>query len=736
LIRYIRIGYVVSSLTLVLIGIGTYRSTVGYQEVADRRQHSRVVITTLETILQVTLDAESSARGYALTGSEPFLEPYRASVGSANQKMDSLRTPLRDDGVQRARLDRLKALIDQRFAASQKTIEIRRDEGLAAAGRQVGTGEDKQITDGIRGIVAEMEGEERLGLLQADSNAASRAHATKLIVILGSGVIFLILGWGRRAIHQQAKRRGTAEEDLREERAHLARVLQQRLSLAQRAGRVGMFDWDLSTGRIAWTKELEAIFGFPEGGLEGHYDGWAKRVHPEDLPRLVALFTEWLSSPRSETSWEYRIFLPNGQPRWIDARAHVVRSPDGRALRVIGTNLDVTERKRAEEEISRLASIVESSDDAIISKTPEGIITSWNAGAERIYGYTKEEALGQSVAMLVPPEGQDELLQILDRIRRGERVQHFEATRQRKDGRRVVLSLTVSGIVDASGRTVAASMIARDVTEQKAAEMEIGRLNETLSKKAVGLGEDLESFSYCVSHDLRAPLRYMEGFLDLLENHIGGSLDGKGRHYLDTALNSARQMGVLIDDLLRFSRTGRVDMSETKVSLTDLVKQAQQELATDLKGRKVVWKVEALPAVAGDATLLRQVLVNLLGNAIKYTHTREEAAIEIGCREEGDELVFFVRDNGVGFDMRYSHKLFGVFQRLHTVDQFEGTGVGLAIVRRVIARHGGRTWAEGVVDQGATFYFSLPRTGAEKSVQGSHAEPVTDREEHLYHGVA
>jgi len=384
----------------------------------------------------------------------------------------------------------------------------------------------------------------------------------------------------------------------------------------------------------------------------------------------------------------------------------------------------------------RLASIVESSEDAIVGETLEGIITSWNAGAERIFGYTKDEAIGHSVTILAPPEGHDEVSQILDRIRRGERVRHFEATRRRKDGQRMVLSETISPIQDAAGRIAAVSMIARDITERQASEMEIRQFNEALQQKAHTLGEDIEGFSYSVSHDLRAPLRYMDGFLELLKNHIGGGLDEKGRHYLDTAIESAREMGVLIDDLLRFSRTGRGDMRVTKVNLANLVKQVQQELATDFRGRKVVWTVEPLPEVAGDPALLRQVLVNLLGNAIKYTQPRAEAAIAIGCREEGGEWVFFVRDNGVGFDMRYGHKLFGVFQRLHG-DEFEGTGIGLAIVRRVIARHGGRTWAEGVVDQGATFYFSLPGAGAaEASDTGSSGVSQTEIERSSHRGSA
>ena len=723
MIRNIRIGYVVSSLMLVLIGVATYRSTVGFQEVLARRQHSRLVVIPLENILRVALDAETSARGYALTGSEAFLELYRSALGTANRQMDDLRTPLRAYPSQRTRLDRLRSLIDQWLAASQQLIEIRRAKGLAAAAQQVGTSDDNHVTGAIRELVAEIEGEERLLLSEAEGTATSRATATKVIVVLASGITLLILGLGRRAISRAERRNRIAEEALGVERARLTTLLQEKLSLAQRAGRVGVFDWDLATGRTVWTRELEEIFGLGEG--EGNADGWTKQVHPEDLPRMEALLAEWLSSARNEASWECRIFLPGGQLRWIDARARMVRDPDGKPLRVMGTNLDVTERKRAmEAEVIRLADMVESSNDAIICKTPEGIITSWNRAAERIYGFTKEEALGHSVEMLIPPDRHNELQRILDHIRQGEHVKNFETTRLRKDGQCVVLSLTISPIRDGRGVNVGASTIARDITESKAAEAEIQRLNDDLRKNASNLAasnQELEAFSYTVSHDLRAPLRYLGGFLDLLKNHLGDSLDEKGRHYLDVLTDSAAQMGTLMDDLLQFARMGRVEISETKVGLADMVKGVQRELAAHLTQRKIVWAVEPLPEVAGDLAMLRQVLVNLLGNAIKYTCTRAEAAIEIGCREEGGEWVVFVRDNGVGFDMRYAHKLFGVFQRLHSSNEFEGTGIGLAIVHRVIARHGGRTWAEGVVGQGATFYFSLPRTAAEERVTRARA---------------
>ena len=221
--------------------------------------------------------------------------------------------------------------------------------------------------------------------------------------------------------------------------------------------------------------------------------------------------------------------------------------------------------------------------------------------------------------------------------------------------------------------------------------------------------KELEAFSYSISHDLRAPLRHIMGFVELLTKQLGGNQDEKSRHYLDVISDSAGKMGSLIDDLLAFSRTGRVEMSRQTIDSNRLLNEVIRDFSIEAQGRRVEWQIQGLPAVSGDPTLLRQVWANLISNALKFTRVRERAIIQIGSRDEDGRFVFFVKDNGAGFDMRYKDKLFGLFQRLHTADEFEGTGVGLANVRRIIHRHGGGVWADGVPGKGATFYFSLPK---------------------------
>src|ERR1700686_2124350 len=252
-----------------------------------------------------------------------------------------------------------------------------------------------------------------------------------------------------------------------------------------------------------------------------------------------------------------------------------------------------------------------------------------------------------------------------------------------------------------------------EVEQRRQREDEIRKLNRELGRRAVELeasNKELESFAYSVSHDLRAPLRHMVGYSELLQRQAASLLDEKSQRFIKTILDSAKRMGSLIDDLLGFSRIGRAETRKAEVDLEQLVKEVVAEIRQDTKDRDIAWKIGPLPVCYGDRSMLRLVVVNLVSNAVKFTRMRGPAEIEIGCVDRNEkEVEVFVRDNGAGFDMQYVNKLFGVFQRLHLPEQFEGTGIGLATVQRIIHRHGGQVRGEGTVDQGAAFYFSLPK---------------------------
>lgn len=276
--------------------------------------------------------------------------------------------------------------------------------------------------------------------------------------------------------------------------------------------------------------------------------------------------------------------------------------------------------------------------------------------------------------------------------------------------RRVIVNARAIDLPD--GRDSAALVTVNDITARKRSEERVVELNRQLSGKidqVTEVNRELEAFSYSVSHDLRAPLRHIAGFADKLSAQLGDAADPKLTHYCTVITDSARRMSTLIEDLLAYSRLGRHALRLQPVDLQSLLEEVRSTLVAAAEERRIEWTVAPLPVVVGDASMLRLAWQNLLDNAIKYTAGRDPARIEIGFRDEGDEREFWIRDNGVGFDMKYVDKLFGVFQRLHKASEFQGTGIGLASVRRIVARHGGRTWAEAEPGQGATIHFSLPR---------------------------
>ena len=370
---------------------------------------------------------------------------------------------------------------------------------------------------------------------------------------------------------------------------------------------------------------------------------------------------------------------------------------------------DLKQRARVEAELDRFFTL---SLDFLCIASADGYFKRVSPAITDILGWSREEFLARPFLDFVHPDDRAATMrEVENQIVSGRKVLNFENRYRHKDDSWRVLSWR--SIPQPGGLMYAT---ARDVTEQKRSEEKIITLNADLQNHARQLetaNKELEAFSYSVSHDLRAPLRHIDGFVKLLEKQAGEKVGDQGRRYLNIIAAAAKRMSDLIDDLLIFSRMGRAELRRTKVAPESLVNEVVDTLQNEIRDRRIVWKLGALPEVEADPAMLRQVWANLIANAVKYTRPRDPAEIEIGCNDDNGEFVFHVRDNGVGFDMQYAHKLFGVFQRLHHAEDFEGTGIGLANVQRIVQRHGGRVWARGKIDDGATFFFSLPKTQTE-----------------------
>ncbi|MBA4393159.1 MAG: hypothetical protein C0407_06375, partial [Desulfobacca sp.] len=413
--------------------------------------------------------------------------------------------------------------------------------------------------------------------------------------------------------------------------------------------------------------------------------------------------------------FERAIQNAQGQELICEVRLVVLPSAEHKLIR--NSFIDITQRKRAEEEILVLSlrnkTLLEAVPEIIMEVDNDKVYIWANQAGYDFFG---QDVIGHEATYYF--EGDQTTYTTVQPLFNGlENTIYVESWQRRKDGQKRLLAWWCRTLKDTSGKVTGALSTARDITDYKKAEEEIRRLNAELEQRVrdrtaqlEAANQELEGFSYSVSHDLRAPLRHLTGFVNLLNQRIAEGLDEKNRHYLQVISDSAQKMGQLVDDILSFSRMGRAEMLQTLISMDTLVQEARDLVQPDLKGRDITWRIQDLPEITGDPAMLKMVLTNLLSNAVKFTSRKPQTVIDIGHRgDQADEDIFFVKDNGCGFDMKYTNKLFGLFHRLHREEEFPGTGLGLANIRRIIARHGGRTWAEGVVGEGATFYFTLPK---------------------------
>jgi hypothetical protein len=458
--------------------------------------------------------------------------------------------------------------------------------------------------------------------------------------------------------------------------------------------------WMGEDGTILWANKAELrLLGYSRSEYVGHNiaEFHVDKAAIHDLLRR-------LKNDEPIDGWRARLRSKDGSIRHVSINTSVYRV-SGRFIHTRCVTLDLSEQKSGAEAHQRLAAIVESSDDAIISKDLNGVIQSWNGGAQRIFGYTAEEIIGQHIMTLAAPGRADEIPDILGRLARGERVDHYETQRKTKDGRILNLSLTVSPIRDETGTIIGASKVARDITERRHHEEALRQVNAALSRS----NADLQHFAYSASHDLQEPLRMVATYGELLQQDFAGKLGPAGDEYVSYIIRGALRLDQLLKDLRAYtvaSTAGKTPAEELDANAILKKTLANLKVAMEESGASVT--SDLLPRVYIPDFQLEQLFQNLIGNAIRYRGS-EPVRIHVSAVLQENEWLFSVRDNGIGIDPRYREQIFELFARLHTVSEYPGTGLGLAICQRIVERAGGRIWVESEPGRGATFFFTIPR---------------------------
>ena len=677
------------------------------------------VLEKIESFFSEMKDAETGQRGYLLTGKDEYLEPYGTAVRAVPVQFEELRKLTSDNPSQQSHIETLRSLIDAKLAELRETIELRRTRGAEQAIAVVSSDRGKQIMDRIRVVIQAMKADELSLLDQRNQTRLAKARVLILPMASGVGLLLIVLVAGSRAIDRSTTARTLAEaaEKTRRERQHARSLIEASLDPLVTISP----DGQITDANGA----AEQVTGVPRGWLVG------------------SDFSDYFTEPDSARAG-YRKVLSDGLVRdypltirHVEGRttdvlynAVVYRNEAGQVQGVFAAARDVTERKRLEEGL-RVASLysrslLEASLDPLVTISPGGQITDVNEAAELVTGVARDRLVGSDFSdyFLEPARARAGYRKVLsDGL-----VRDYPLTIRHLDGHTTDVLYNAVVYRNEAGQVQGVFAAARDVTERKRAEAELTRYREHLEElvqqrtseletanahlrrttaELASSNQELEQFAYVASHDLQEPLRAVTGYLGLIERQLGEQLEGKARHHMDGAVQGASRMHTLITDLLALSRVGTRGQAPEPADLDAVLDQALEGLGASVRETGARITRDPLPILCVDASQMAQLFQNLIGNALKF-RGELPPEIHVSAERKPGQWVFGVRDNGIGIESQYFERIFLIFQRLHTRKRYSGTGIGLAICKKIVERHGGAIWVESQPGQGSTFYFSIP----------------------------
>lgn len=699
--RWVDWGVPIIGLLMLVTAVIGALGTIGLYDSEAQVQHSNDVYAGLESLLSLARDAETGQRGFVITGRDHYLEPYLEAEPQIARQLDHLAFLLKGDTLQGQQLAKLRGQLEEKRGELQRVIDARRMQGFAAAQAIVQTDSGKAFMDRARATVAQMERRVagQLALRQAN---ARRTRDLAVVICLASGALTIVicLSFGylaRRLLHDEA----IAARSLFEQKELLDVTF---ASIGE-----GVVATDVDGGITFFNGVAQALTGWRQAEAMGRPVDEILRIERTaddsltENPALIAM--------RERRSVEHAddlvLVARDGKRTHVDMNGAPTFDAEGRLVGSVLVVHDVTERRRAEE---RFRVAVEAAPNAMIMVDADGKMTLVNTQTERLFGYTRDELIGQPIEKLVPERFRAHHGNYRSVFFANSAARPMGSGRDlfglRRDGSEFPIEIGLNPIETSEGLFVLSAIA--DITERKRAERQLRQRTEELARS----NRDLEQFAYVASHDLQEPLRAVAGPLQILQRRYQGQLDERADEFIGHAVDGATRMQSLIDDLLRYSRVGRLDDPKQAVPAEQALEIAIKNLAVVIQETGAEVTHEPLPVVQGISTQLALLFQNLIGNAVKFRGNDRSPHVHIAAKATGDEWRFSVADNGIGIAEQYFDRIFVIFQRLHTRREYPGTGLGLALCKRIVEHHGGKIWVESTPGEGATFFFTLARAAS------------------------